>query len=183
VAKQTDKRTPDQGVLDEIDRRLLAIGRNRVQLDAAEALLNDELQAVRERHAAEITHLAGKVSLGVEALEGYVRQHKAEAFTGKLKTLRLMFGSVAFRTRKGSVALRKGFALDDVIAELKRSLLGYFVRTREELNKDRIAAALADGEVSDEMLRTMGITIARAGESFACDLNLERVSDELRKAG
>lgn len=104
-----------------------------------------ELQCakVREKYAADLGRLTTDRNKAFEILQAYATEQKVELFA-KRKSLEMAHGVIGFRTGTPKLKTCKGFTWASALELVKRIMPGY-VRTTEELAKDRL---LADREMT-----------------------------------
>lgn len=130
------------------------------QYAKADALINKinadiELQCakIREKRADELTRLDAEREQAFDTLQAYATENQAELFTKK-KSLEMTHGTIGFRTGTPKLKTLKGFTWASAL-NLVREFLPSFVRTIEEIAKDKL---LADREVEG-----MGEKMAQCG--------------------
>lgn len=114
-----------------------------------------ELQCakIREKRADELTRLDAEREQAFDTLQAYATENQAELFTKK-KSLEMTHGTIGFRTGTPKLKTLKGFTWASAL-NLVREFLPSFVRTIEEIAKDKL---LADREVEG-----MGEKMAQCG--------------------
>jgi phage host-nuclease inhibitor protein Gam len=112
------------------------IGRLSREITVTQAAMNDEIAAVTDRYTAVFTPLQEQVKAMTAGVQSYCEANRDELTDGgKTKTIGFVTGTVQFRQRPPSVAVR---GVDSVIEALKQFGLARFIRVKEELNKDAI---------------------------------------------
>ena len=120
---------------------------------AAKIAADIELQCVkiREKYADKIAELEGQKAAAFDTLQAYASENKGDLFTKK-KSLDMVHGTIGFRTGTPKLKTLKGFTWASAL-QLVREFLPSYIRTTEEITKDKL---LADREVeglSDNMNR------------------------------
>ena len=119
-----------------------------------------ELQCakIREKHADELTRLSDEREQAFDTLQAYAVENQAELFTKK-KSLDMAHGTIGFRTGKPKLKTLKGFTWASAL-NLVREFLPSFIRTTEEIAKDKLLAD-RDAEGMGEKMAQCGITVTQ----------------------
>jgi phage host-nuclease inhibitor protein Gam len=154
---------------DHVIEQIALIGGKQRQRAMIEAVMNDELAAIREKYESEALPLGEEITLLSAGVQSWCEAHRDELTQNrKVKTYVFASGEVKWRTRPPSVSLKK---VDQVIEALKSLSLDRFLRKKEEVNKEAILAE------PDAVKGVRGITIKRDEEDFV----IEPFSTELEK--
>lgn len=99
-----------------------------------------ELQCakIREKKADELTRLDAEREEAFDTLQAYAVENKAELFTKK-KSLDMTHGTIGYRTGTPKLKTLKGFTWASAL-NLVREFLPSFIRTTEEIAKDKLLA-------------------------------------------
>jgi phage host-nuclease inhibitor protein Gam len=99
-----------------------------------------ELQCakIREKKADELTRLDAEREEAFDTLQAYAVENQAELFTKK-KSLEMAHGTIGFRTGTPKLKTLKGFTWASAL-NLVREFLPSFIRTTEEIAKDKLLA-------------------------------------------
>ena len=111
---------------------------------AAKIAADIELQCVkiREKYADKIAELEGEKAAAFDTLQAYASENKGDLFTKK-KSLDMVHGTIGFRTGTPKLKTLKGFTWASAL-QLVREFLPSYIRTTEEITKDKL---LADRDV------------------------------------
>ena len=122
---------------------------------AAKIAADIELQCVkiREKYADKIAELEGQKAAAFDTLQAYASENKGDLFTKK-KSLDMVHGTIGFRTGTPKLKTLKGFTWASALL-LVREFLPSYIRTTEEITKDKL---LADRDVEG-----MGDNMSRCG--------------------
>lgn len=137
------------------------------------AKMDLELARIRDKYAAQLADIARDKDKAFELMQAYATERRDELFTKK-KSLEWAHGTLGFRTGTPKLKTLKGFTWASVTNLCKELLPGY-IRTTEELAKDRLLADRDTEEVKD-MLARIGVTVAQ-DDTFYIDLKKEEPSD------
>lgn len=141
-----------------------------------------ELQNTHARYAARLTGLDDAIAAKLAQADTFARNHRAELLPKGRKSLELAQAVCGFRIGNRTVKLiGRKTTPGGVIAQLKAAGLTAYVRTTEEIAKDRILVDAADDATlplpatadatakpatgSRQSLASLGLAIARA-ETF-----------------
>lgn len=113
------------------------------------ALIELACTKIREKYADEVSTLGDARDKAFEVLESFARENP-DLFTNK-KSLEMSYGTLGFRTGMPKLKPLKGFKWPDIL-ELVKTLIPDYIRTTEEVAKDKI---IADRDEDVEM-RTDG---------------------------
>lgn len=119
-------------------RRIGDLQRDLVRLEAA---MNDAIAEITARSQPEVEALREQLRTAQAGVQTWCEAHRDELTdAGKVKSANLVTGLVGWRTRPPSVRLTR---VDAVLKTLKVIGLGRFIRTREEVDKDAVLAAVS----------------------------------------
>lgn len=121
---------------DECAEMINQIGRVQREIAVDQAAMNDEIAAITDCYTGSITERTRQLKLLQDGVQAFCEANREEMTEGgKTKTIGFVTGTVQFRQRPPSVAVR---GPDSVIDFLKRHGLDRFVRVKEEINKEAI---------------------------------------------
>jgi phage host-nuclease inhibitor protein Gam len=135
-----------------------------LQKEKLTAVMNEKLQALREKYEPEITTLETELEQPAEVLKTFALENKSK---WEAKSLELASCTIGFRTNPPSVAKSKKVTWDYLVSILKNSkLLKPFVRTKEEIDKaailktedTKVLAKLAEVGIEIEQTENFYIT-------------------------
>jgi len=167
--------------LEDVNAHLLAIGRRRLELEAIEVRMNHDITQVKANYAGRLGELVGEITALEKALGEEVAGARKSLFKKGVKTLGLLFGWVGFRELRGSVTVPRGTSEDEAVALLQKRGLDQLVRTRLEVNKEAIQAALSAGELTEEQLHKCGLIFKCPGEKFVYELERAKIAEHEKK--
>jgi phage host-nuclease inhibitor protein Gam len=123
---------------DDVVRAIAEIGGHQRERDRIKADMGDALAALREQYEAKALPHADQIARLTRGVQTWCEVHRENLTEDKkTKTVKFASGEIAWRFRPPSVVIR---AAEKVIEVLKRRGLDRFIRTKEEVNKDAIAA-------------------------------------------
>lgn len=134
--------------------------------------LDAETQAVRERYEAPLAAVRAQQDDKVALAQGWAEQNPEEF--GKLKSIAFTHGTVGFRTGTPKLKPLTGWTWDRVLEKLKTLGHGPWLRVKEDVNKEAILSAHAEGAVFDADLRNFGCRVVQE-ESFYVEPKLTEV--------
>ena len=120
---------------------------------AAKIAADIELQCVkiREKYADKIAELEGQKAAAFDTLQAYASENKGDLFTKK-KSLDMVHGTIGFRTGTPKLKTLKGFTWASAL-QLVREFLPSYIRTTEEITKDKLLADRDVDGMCDNMSR------------------------------
>ena len=133
------------------------LGDRQRELTRLETELNDVIADETAKRKDAIYELKVEIERLHSGVQGWCEANRVALCGDKSKTANLVTGTVSWRIRPPSVALK---AVDKVLAELRRLKLTKYIRTKEEVNKDAI---LTDIKTFPTVA---GITITSGVEDF-----------------
>ena len=167
-----EKKTIITGVTREVADEALAMYA-MAEAQSAKIAADIELQCVRirEKYADKLAELESQKASAFDTLQAYASENKGELFVKK-KSLDMVHGTIGFRTGTPKLKTLKGFTWASALQLVREFLPGY-IRTTEEITKDKL---LADRDVEgmvDNMSRC-GIQVVQ-DEAFFVEPKKEEV--------
>jgi phage host-nuclease inhibitor protein Gam len=104
-----------------------------------------EMTRIREKYADQLAELDGKKSEAFDIMQAYALENKEELFSKK-KSLESAHGVFGFRTGTPKLKNLKGFTWA-AVTNLAKELMPLYIRTSEELAKDKLLADREQPEV------------------------------------
>lgn len=143
------------------------------EAQAAKITADIELQCakIRDKYADKLTELEGQKAAAFDTLQAYASENKADLFTKK-KSLEMVHGTIGFRTGTPKLKTLKGFTWASAL-QLVREFLPSYIRTTEEITKDKLLADRDVEGMSDNMSRC-GIQVVQ-DETFFVEPKKEEV--------
>lgn len=140
---------------------------SRIQKITAEMEL--KITAIRDKHADELANLQKAKDDSMEVLLAFATENKESMFS-KTKSYKSAHGVFGFRTGTPSIKQLKGFTKESVLV-LVKTLLPDYVRTSEEVAKDKLLADRAS-EGMEGKLKSCGLFVAQ-NETFYVETKKE----------
>ena len=135
--------------------------------------MDTEMTKIREKYADELASLNEKKDKAIEILQVFATENKDELFSKK-KSLESAHGVIGFRTGTPKLKTLKGFTWGAVL-ELAKQFLPSYVRTSEELAKDKLLADRDNEEIRCEFPH-IGIAVVQ-DETFFIEPKKENESE------
>ncbi len=151
-----------------------AFAEKQIAINAAEAAMNAELVAVKERYENEIVSLKNEQKIHAKKIELWAMENPQE-FDNDRKSIEFLCGTIGHRTGNPSVATIGGWTLARALKVVISRGMRDFVAVKESLSKEAILAAYREKKIDAGTLRTLGLEI-RSAEKFFIEPNLEEVS-------
>ncbi len=130
-----------------------------------------ELQCakIREKYQDQLASLDGEKESAFDILQSYATENQTELFAKK-KSLEMAHGTIGFRTGNPKLKTLKGFTWASALELVKAFMPFTYVRTTEEVAKDRMLAdrdleevALYDTPSGDDRTVSMKEAMAKCG--------------------
>ncbi len=115
-----------------------------------------EITAIRDKEATRLAQLQQQKDDAVEVLQAFATENKETLFS-KTKSYKSAHGVFGFRTGTPKLKQLKGFTKESVLT-LVKTLLPDYIRTSEEVAKDRLLADRSD-EGMEENLKKCGMQV------------------------
>lgn len=132
------------------------------KLQGINAKMDAEITKIREKNADELAKWQQERDGALEVLQTFATENRDELFT-KRKSMETTHGVLGFRTGTPKLKTRKGFTWAAVLELLKEFGKDY-VRTTEEVAKDKLLAD-RDNEEMPDLMQKVGIIVDQ-DESF-----------------
>lgn len=167
-----EKKTIISGVTRETADEALATYA-MVDAQMAKIVADIELQCVkiREKYADKLAELEEQKATTFDTLQAYASENKGNLFTKK-KSLDMVHGTIGFRTGTPKLKTLKGFTWASAL-QLVREFLPSYIRTTEEITKDKLLADRDIEGMQDNMNRC-GIQVIQ-DETFFVEPKKEEI--------
>ncbi len=126
---------------------------------------------IREKQADKLAALEAAKTTAFDTLQAYATENKGELFSKK-KSLEMVHGVIGFRTGTPKLKTMKGFTWASALT-LVKEFMGDFIRTTEEIAKDKLLAD-REAEGMTERMEKCGIYVAQ-DETFYVEPKKEEV--------
>jgi phage host-nuclease inhibitor protein Gam len=172
TAPLINSRTKAEEVLGDI--AILTIGRNFGILE-----MDEKLTAIREQYEPHISDFKKKIEEKTALLESWAAANPEEF--GKKKSIEMLHGVFGYRTGtpKLQPVLRKTWA--KILETIKILGFGGYVRSKEEVNKEAILSDAAQGLLTPESLKSIGVSVVQ-DEAFFVEPNLQPLANRQEAA-
>ena len=153
------KKTLIQGISQEQANDAFATyAKADAQIQKINAEIELQCAKIREKQADKLTALGTEREQAFDVLQAFAVENKAELFAKK-KSLDMAHGTIGFRTGTPKLKTLKGFTWASVLQMVREFLPGY-VRTSEEVAKDKLLADRDEDGMFDKMSKC-GIQVAQ----------------------
>lgn len=153
------KKTLIQGISQEQANEAFATyAKADAQIQKINAEIELQCARIREKQADRLSQLDAEREQAFDVLQAYAVENQAELFAKK-KSLDMAHGTIGFRTGTPKLKTLKGFTWASVLQMVREFLPGY-VRTSEEVAKDKLLADRDEDGMFDKMSKC-GITVAQ----------------------
>lgn len=142
---------------------MLQLSQAQTTLKQTEANMEKKIQKVRESYQEDIYTQQSIIMEATAKLKAFAEHNREELFTKK-KSMETPHGRIGFRIGQWKVGYEKGFSKKalGLIQELKLP----FIRTKEEIDKDKILTVREDEEQMKQ-LALCGIKVTQDETFFA----------------
>jgi phage host-nuclease inhibitor protein Gam len=174
MSKRVTKKTIAAVTLEQANLASEQFAQTHTSLKKVEAKLNEEINKVRSKYQEEITELQEALEEPQETLEVFAKEQQAN--WGKKKSQELVHCIVGFRTGNPTVTKSKKVTWDGVVDLIKKNktLAKYFIRTKDELNKEAILAT-KDESILGQLEEEAFVSISQT-ETFYVEPKTEEVA-------
>ena len=128
------------------------------QIQKINAEIDLQCARIREKQADGLSELDKEREQAFDVLQAFAIENQAELFAKK-KSLDMSHGTIGFRTGTPKLKTLKGFTWAAAL-QLVKDYLPSFIRTSEEIAKDKLLAE-RDTEGMFESMAKCGITVAQ----------------------
>lgn len=161
----------EKATREQAERLLGEIAASANRVEQMKATLERELQDIREIYSGLFEKEKTLIKDKTKLLKAWAEASPQEF--GKSKSIKLLFGTIGWRKTTPTVGLlsgRKTGAVVKFLQGVKRS----WIRSKPELDKDRILADFASGKATKEDLAGYGLKVTQQNR-FYVDPKLEEV--------
>jgi phage host-nuclease inhibitor protein Gam len=121
--------------------------------------LDRDLTAAREAYEAPLLRLAKQIEEKTTILESWAAANPEE-FPKNRKSIEMIHGILGYRTGTPKLKTLPKWTWDRVLEKL-REMLPEFVRTKEEVNKEGLIAAVGEGRLDPTEARQLGVQVVQ----------------------
>jgi phage host-nuclease inhibitor protein Gam len=159
-----------------VNKHLHDIGVNEAMIAKKEAQMNEQMQKLKERFNEETKDARAKIKVMSEEIEIFCIQNKADF--EKKRTRTLTHGVIGFRTATPKVALlNRKYNWKTVLELVKKVFVGKYVRSKEEVDKEKLLSDVSQNILTDEQLAAVGMKVDQ-DEKFMYEIDWEEIKIE-----
>lgn len=140
------------------------------KLKALEAKIEAEIVKLRKKHEGEINALKTRRAEAFDEVEIYAAANREALFASK-KSADWTHAVIGFRTGTPKVKFARGYA-KKAVELVKAAGFKRFIRTKEDLDKDRIISERENQELMDKLKAVAKLTVVQE-ETFFIDVKEE----------
>lgn len=140
------------------------------EVQSITASMDKEFVAIRERHADRLAELEGQKKEAFETMQVFATENREELFS-KRRSMETTHGTLGFRMGTPKLKTRKGFTWAAAL-EMVREFLPSYVRTTDEVAKDKLLADREQEQMPELMLKC-GICVTQ-DETFFVEPKKEK---------
>jgi len=157
--------------IEEVEAHFAEYAKADARIVEINAQIDQEVTAIRKKHANELQKLIDKRDTCFNAIQVYAETNEETLFTKK-KSMELTHGLIGFRTGTHKLKPAKGYTWKSIEVLVKK-IMPMFLRTKVEIDKERMIADRNNKEVM-ECMKECGITVVQE-ETFYIELKKETV--------
>lgn len=140
------------------------------EMQSINAAMDKEFVAIRERNAERLAELEAQKAESFEVMQVFATEQREVLFS-KRRSLETTHGIIGFRTGTPKLKTRRGFTWAAAL-ELVREFLPSYIRTSEEVAKDKLLAD-RENEQLQPLMQKCGIDVVQE-ESFYVEPKKEK---------
>lgn len=144
------------------------------QLKQLEGTIEQEVAKVREKHARRVNELNQTKAESFEKVQAYAEGKKELLFT-KTKSLEWLHGRIGFRQGTPKTDKPKGITWDAMLKLLKENNFTNLIRTKEEIDKEKIIASREDESLMGKLAK-IGLVVIQ-DETFFVEPKVEELAE------
>ena len=157
MAKTREKKIVVSGVTrDQMEEAFGKFAFADAKVQGITAAMDAAITKIREKHADDLGRWQQQKDEAFDVLQIYATENREELFSKK-KSMETAHGLLGFRTGTPKLKTRKGFTWSAVL-ELLRQFDPAYIRTSEEVAKDKLLADRED-EQMPELMQKVGIMV------------------------
>ena len=163
MATKRTKKTVVSGVTrEQYEQAFAEFAMADAKAQSLTAKMDQEMTRIREKYADQLAELNDMKDKAFEVMQTFATENKDTLFSKK-KSLESAHGIIGFRTGNPKLKNLKGFTWA-AVTNLCKEFLPQYIRTTEELAKDKLLADRDNEEVA-ALFPTIGIQVVQ-DESF-----------------
>lgn len=147
------KKTVIQNVSRECaDQAFAEYAKANARINKINAEIELQCAKIREKYQSELASLMKNREQAFDTLQAFATENQTELFSKK-KSLDMVYGTIGFRTGTPKLKTLKGFTWASAVELVKSFLPSGYVRTNEEVAKDKL---LADRDMDEVAIFDQG---------------------------
>ena len=160
----------------DVDIHLRELAKLESHLTTEEARMNEQINKIKEAFDAKTSSDRAQKSLLESEIESFCTSQKKEF--DKNRTKKLAFGEVYFRMTTPKVnQLNRKFTVKTTIEFLKKLYKNKYIRTKEEIDKERILEDYTAEKIDDSKIAAVGLRIDQE-DRFGYKIDWEKFNEE-----
>ena len=170
MARKREKKVVLSGITAaQMEEAMAAYASADAETAKINAAMDVQFTAIREKYSTRLTELAARKQQAFDTVQAYATENRDTLFA-KRRSLDNSHGTFGFRTGTPKLKTRRGFTWAAVL-ELLRGTAPSYIRTSEDVAKDRLLADRDTPEVAALMPR-IGVEVVQ-DETFFIELKKE----------
>ncbi|AJA42393.1 hypothetical protein AJ85_05750 [Alkalihalobacillus alcalophilus ATCC 27647 = CGMCC 1.3604] len=162
------KKVSIYGDYQQVQEALREIGELDIKIEAEEAKVTKQVNAIREKAQEVVSPLSERKKLIEENVQLFIEEKKKEDFADK-KSMDLVFGEVGFRQTGGGVHVKSNKSTVDALLGLG-ARFKHLISTEHKPNKEALEG------MDDDFLKQVGASRKKKTDKFWYVVNREKLS-------
>lgn len=160
---------------EDINRALFELAKLKSKVTEKEAKMNNKINAIKEKFDADTLEDREKIKAYEVGIQEFCKLNKNEF--DKTRVKKLTFGSVGYRTGTPKVRLlNRKYNWKTVLELVSTVLKGKYIRTKKEVDKEKILSDYSQGILTDEKVAAAGMAVDQ-GEIIKIDIDWETFNE------
>lgn len=170
MATKREKKVVHSGITSETMEAAMSVyAASDAEIAKINAAMDIQFTAIRDKYASRLSDLAKQRSDSFDIVQAYATENRDTLFCKK-KSIENNHGILGFRLGTPKLKTRRGFTWGAVL-ELTKAVAPSFIRTSEEVAKDRLLAD-RDSEEVQALMPRIGVEVVQ-DETFFIELKKE----------
>lgn len=164
--------------LDEATEVMRALKETVLEIETSKDLADESILVIQTAFNERVKPLQEK-QLELETnLRLYAEENKVQLFDDqKRKTVKTPFGTFGFRQMKAKLVCKMKKWEDAINLMRGKKKFSDYLRTKEEIDKNAITAALASKKLTKEVLETVGIALKEGDDEFVYEIDRQEAGE------
>jgi phage host-nuclease inhibitor protein Gam len=158
---------------EDVNKSLFHVAKCESLIAEKEAKMNAKIQKIKEAYDDETQDARLQKEVLEKDITAFCMLHKQEF--EKKKSKDLLFGTVGFRTTTPKIhQLNRKYNVQATMELIKKLFKGQYIRTKEEVDKEKLLADYAQEKLDDNKMAAIGLKIDQE-ERFMIEIKWENI--------